>query len=82
MTASPLVPVPIPDRVAVLIGSCMPEHVLCAEIEADRAARLLHCLRGPLDPADLAERERTLSVLARANKVLAAHNPRLMVLPE
>ena len=36
---SPLVPVPIPDRVAALIGACLPAHVLQAEIEADCAAR-------------------------------------------
>ncbi|MER5771082.1 hypothetical protein [Streptomyces sp. NPDC001985] len=83
MTASPspLVPVPIPDRVAVLIGSCMPDHVLRAEIEADSAAREIGRFRGPLCAEDRADREYALSVLARANKVLAAHHPRLVIGP-
>ncbi|MFF3323785.1 hypothetical protein [Streptomyces sp. NPDC002889] len=81
MTASPLIPVPIPDRVAVLIGSCMPAHVLQAEIEAECAAREVYRFRGPLCAEDRADREHALSVLARANKVLAAYNPRLTVRP-
>ncbi|MEU0391448.1 hypothetical protein ABZ208_01415 [Streptomyces sp. NPDC006208] len=81
MTASPLIPVPIPDRVAVLIGSCMPAHVLQAEIEAECAAREVHRFRGPLCAEDRADREHALSTLARANKVLAAYNPRLTVKP-
>ncbi|MFI6283928.1 hypothetical protein ACIBCM_04060 [Streptomyces sp. NPDC051018] len=81
MTASPLIPVPIPDRVAALIGSCMPVHVLQAEIEADGAVREVNRFRGPLCPEDRADREHALSVLARANKVLAAYNPGLMILP-
>ncbi|MFD4143589.1 hypothetical protein OHS70_03830 [Streptomyces sp. NBC_00390] len=81
MTASPLIPVPIPDRVAVLIGSCMPAHVLQAEIEAECAAREVYRFRGPLCAEDRADREHALSTLARANKVLAAYNPRLTVKP-
>lgn len=81
VTPSPLIPVPIPDRVAALIGSCMPVHVLEAEIEADGAAREVHRFRGPLCHEDRADREHALSVLARANKVLAAHHPLLMIRP-
>ncbi|QDY79921.1 hypothetical protein FQU76_29075 [Streptomyces qinzhouensis] len=81
MKASPLVPVPIPDRVAALIGSCMPERVLMAEMEADCAVREMELLRQPLRGAQAADRERLLSAVARANKVLAAYNPRLMILP-
>lgn len=81
VTASPLVPVPIPDRVAALIGSCMPERVLVAEMEADSAAREMGLLLSPLRGEQAADRERLLSEVARANKVLAAYNPRLMVLP-
>ncbi|MEU1278176.1 hypothetical protein [Streptomyces sp. NPDC005805] len=81
MTASDLVPVPIPDRVAVLIGSCMPPHVLNAEIEAECAAREVGRFRGPLCTEDRADREYALSALARANKVLAAWNPGLTVRP-
>lgn len=72
---------PIPDRVAVLIGSCMPAHVLQAEIEAECAAREVYRFRGPLCAEDRADREHALSTLARANKVLAAYNPRLTVKP-
>ncbi|TXS47821.1 hypothetical protein [Streptomyces sp. t39] len=82
MTASNLVPVPIPDRVAVMIGSCMPTHVLHAEIEAECAAREVHRFRGPLCTEDRADREHALSALARANKVLAAYNPGLTVRPD
>ncbi|MFF8841317.1 hypothetical protein ACF08N_01085 [Streptomyces sp. NPDC015127] len=81
MTASNLVPVPIPDRVAVMIGSCMPTHVLHAEIEAECAAREVYRFRGPLCADDRADREHALSVLARANKILAAYDPRLTVMP-
>ncbi|MFE9042395.1 MULTISPECIES: hypothetical protein [unclassified Streptomyces] len=78
---SPLVPVPIPDRVAALIGSCLPAHVLQAEIEADCAAREVYRFRGPLCAEDRADREHALAVLARANKILAKHHPTLPVRP-
>ncbi|GHG31499.1 hypothetical protein ACVW0K_005910 [Streptomyces filamentosus] len=78
---SPLVPVPIPDRVAALIGSCLPAHVLQAEIEADCAAREVYRFRGPLCAEDRADREHALAVLARANKILAKHHPSLPVRP-
>ncbi|MEU3610069.1 hypothetical protein AB0E83_32220 [Streptomyces sp. NPDC035033] len=78
---SPLVPVPIPDRVAALIGSCLPAHVLQAEIEADCAAREVYRFRGPLCAEDRADREHALAALARANKILAKHHPSLPVRP-
>lgn len=83
MTASHLlVPVPIPDRIAALIGSCIPPHILEAEFEAECAAREVRRFRGPrLGIEDQADREQALSELARANKVLAAHHPRLAVRP-
>ncbi|WP_240137174.1 hypothetical protein [Streptomyces sp. MUM 178J] len=81
MTASPLVPVPIPDRVAAMIGACMPIHVLQAEVDAECAAREVHRLRGPLSGESRAAREHALSALASANKVLAAYNPGLTVRP-
>ncbi|EHM26455.1 MULTISPECIES: hypothetical protein [Streptomyces] len=83
MTASHLlVPVPIPDRVAALIGSCIPPRILQAEFDADCAAREVRRFRGPrLGVEDQADREQALSELARANKVLAAHHPGLAVLP-
>ncbi|GGT63283.1 hypothetical protein [Streptomyces purpureus] len=79
MYASSLVPVPIPDRVAALIGSCMPIHILQAEVDAECAAREVQRFRGPLCGEDQADREHALSTLARANKVLAAYHPRLPV---
>ncbi|MFC9247910.1 hypothetical protein ACFT7S_29010 [Streptomyces sp. NPDC057136] len=81
MTASHLlVPVPIPDRVAVLIGSCTPPHILRAEFDAVCAAREVRRFRGPrLGIEDQADREQALSELARANKVLSAYHPRLAV---
>lgn len=81
MTASHLlVPVPIPDRIAALIGSCTPAHILQAEFEADCAAREVRRFRGPrLGIEDQADREQALSELARANKVLSARHPHLAV---
>lgn len=83
MTAPyPLVPVPIPDRVAALIGSCIPPHILRAEFDAACAAREVRRFRGPLlCSEDQADREQALAELARANKILAAHHPRLPVRP-
>ncbi|WP_405997492.1 hypothetical protein [Streptomyces sp. NBC_00829] len=81
MTASPLIPVPIPDRVAALIGSCMPVHVLHAEIDAECAVREVNRFRTPLCNEDRADREHALSTLAQANKILAAYDPRLTVKP-
>ncbi|MEV7376361.1 hypothetical protein AB0O51_36415 [Streptomyces sp. NPDC090301] len=78
---SRLVPVPIPDHVAALIGSCLPLHVLQAEIDADCAAREVYRFRGPLCAEDRADREHALSALARANKILAKHHPKLPVTP-
>jgi len=79
----PQVPVPIPDSVASLIDSCMPVHVLQAEIDAECAKReALHYRPsfGPLlDNEDRADREYALADLARANKVLAAYHPLLIV---
>lgn len=72
----PQVPVPIPDSVASLIGNCMPAHVLQAEIEAESAAYSIRLCRTPFTAK---AREYALAELARANKVLAAWNPRLIV---
>ncbi|MEV6162817.1 hypothetical protein AB0L71_12980 [Streptomyces sp. NPDC052052] len=83
MTASHLlVPVPIPDRVAALIGACTPPHILQAEYDAACAAREVRSFRGPrLCVEDQADREQALAELARANKILAAHHPLLPVHP-
>ncbi|WP_256107382.1 hypothetical protein [Streptomyces sp. ODS05-4] len=81
MIASPLVPVPIPDRVAALIGSCMPVGILQAEFDAECAAREVRRFHAPLCTEDQADREHALAALARANKVLGAYNPRLLLRP-
>ena len=73
--------VPVPDLVAFLIGDCMPRRVLDAELAAEMAAREIgrFC---PLDSdEDRADREQQLAVLAAANKILAAYNPRLILRP-
>lgn len=74
-----LVPVPIPDSVAALIGSQVPEHVLRAELEATNQAYVIGLCRKP----EYAEaREYAIGALARANKTLAAYNPKLVVTPK
>jgi hypothetical protein len=81
-----LVPVPIPDSVAALIGSCMPIHILQAEVDVECAAREVRSFRpllggALLDSGDRRNREQALAAVARANKVLAAYNPLLILKP-
>ncbi|MFG2328310.1 hypothetical protein ACGFMM_01655 [Streptomyces sp. NPDC048604] len=76
------VPVPIPDRVAALIGSTVPMPVLQAEFDAVSAVREVLRFRGPLCAEDQQDREQALATLARANKVLAKYDPRLVVTPK
>lgn len=61
----------------------MPIHILQAEIDAECAAREIGRFRPTsgalLDKEDQQDREAALSRLARANKTLAAWNPRLIV---
>lgn len=71
--------VPIPDRIASLIGACMPLHVLQAEIAAECAAREVGRFRPLQSVEDRVDREQQLGVMAAANKVLAAYSPRLIV---
>ncbi|MER5312746.1 hypothetical protein ABT034_33795 [Streptomyces sp. NPDC002773] len=68
--------VPVPDAVVVLIGRQIPEQVLAAEVEAVNQAYNVTLCRAP----QYAEaREYALADLARANKVLAQFDPRLIV---
>jgi hypothetical protein len=66
-----------------MIGGCMPAHILQTEIDAECAKReALHyrpSFGALLDAEDRTDREYALAGLARANKVLAAYDPRLMV---
>jgi hypothetical protein len=73
--------VPIPDRIAALIGSCMPIHILQAEIDVECAAREVRNFRPLSYSEDRADRESALSRLAAANKLLAAYNPLLILKP-
>jgi hypothetical protein len=82
----PQVPVPIPDRIAALIGSCMPIHILQAEIDVDAEAREFGRFHTPLggalfDSEDRVDREHSMSRIRLANKVLAAYNPLLTLKP-
>lgn len=77
-SAAPLVPVPIPDAVAVLIGRQMPIEVMAAEEAAfDAAVTVSRCRTVYTRKA----REYALAELHRQNKVLAAYNPRLILRP-
>ena len=79
MIALELPKVPVPDRVAALIGSQLPLYVLQAEVDADMAVREVLRFR-PLDSdEDRADRERELSRLARENKTLAKFHPLAIV---
>ncbi|MDI9887313.1 hypothetical protein QMZ92_23815 [Streptomyces sp. HNM0645] len=68
--------VPMPGGVAGLIGSQIPAHVQDAEDEAVFAMLSIEQRRQPMAPEQLAE---ALATVARANKVLAAYNPGLIV---
>lgn len=73
-----VVPVPVPDAVALLIGSQVPAAVLHAEMIAVDAAACVTACRGEQYRE---AREYNLGRLAAANKTLAAYNPRLVVRP-
>lgn len=75
-TIIPQVPVPIPDRVASLIGNCMPVGIMQARHDARDAAVTVSRCRTPYTRA---AREYALAELAAANKLLAAYSPRLIV---
>lgn len=76
MIAFPKLLTETPDAVAVLIASQMPEHVLRAEVEAENQAYNVRLCRAPQYRE---AREYALADLARANKLLAAYDPRLVV---
>ncbi|MBP2581855.1 hypothetical protein J3A78_002333 [Streptomyces sp. PvR006] len=76
-----LVPVPIPDSVAMLIGTSIPLPVLQAEIDAFGEVREIRRLRPLGCDEDRQDFETALGRLARANKVLAACSPKLVVTP-
>lgn len=71
--------VPVPHAVAELLLDTLPEHICQAVMDAEDAKREVLRFRGPLCADDQADRELALGRMARANKVLAKHDPRLMV---
>ena len=73
--------VPIPDRVAALIGSQLPAYVLQAEFDAVAAERHVLGFRPLAFDEDRADREQALAALAKANKVLAKYHPQMPVRP-
>ncbi|MFF2852667.1 hypothetical protein ACFVT5_41200 [Streptomyces sp. NPDC058001] len=76
MIARPPSTVPVPDAVALLAGAQIPPHILDAEIAAVDAVHRFGLSRGPRYEE---ARQVALADIARANKILAAHNPGLIV---
>ncbi|MFF8829270.1 hypothetical protein [Streptomyces sp. NPDC015131] len=74
--------VPMPDRVAQMIGAKIPLHILQAEMDAETLAAEIRTLRPLASVEDQADREDRLADLHRANKVLGAYNPGLIVTPK
>jgi hypothetical protein len=73
--AFPRTAVPVPPAVADLAARHLPPSVRDAVAEAGDAGRLLTACTGP----QYAEARQLLHVrLAKANRVLAAHNPKLI----
>ena len=76
-----LVPVPVPNRIAQMIGITIPSAVIEAEFAAGVELREIGRLRPLASVEDWADREAELGRLAAANKVLAAYHPRFIVTP-
>lgn len=76
MIALNLPAVPIPDAVAVQVGSQAPARVLEAEKRAENAAYSFRLARGPRYEES---RQWALAEIAAANKIVAAFNPGLIV---
>lgn len=79
MIAFPCTSVPIPDAVASRIGHQYPDRVQQAIGEAADAVHRLHLCRIPRYEEG---RQNALADLARANKILAAWNPRTVYGPD
>jgi hypothetical protein len=71
----PRLNVPVPDGIASRVGCQFPPHVQAAVREAADATRRLGLCRGPRYEE---ARQYAFADLARANRVLAAHDPRLI----
>lgn len=79
MIAFPSATVPVPNRVFELIQSEFPESICQAVMAAGDARREALRFRPLASDEDRADREQQLAELARANKLLAAYNPGLIV---
>lgn len=75
MIAFPRTDVPIPDGLASRIADAYPPHIQAAIAEASDAIHRIHLCRIPRYEEG---RQVALGDLARANKQLAAWNPRVM----
>ncbi|MFD3568505.1 hypothetical protein [Streptomyces sp. NPDC058667] len=71
--------VPMPDPVVQMIGTSIPLHVLQAQVDADMQVREIGRLRPLAHDEDRQDFETALADLARANKILASHDPRFIV---
>lgn len=70
----------IPDHVAYVIAQNLPGHVREAVVQAADARRAFHQSFDPARAGDrVAERQRAQAVLTASNKILAAHNPKLVM---
>ncbi|MFD3333580.1 hypothetical protein ACFWV1_13175 [Streptomyces sp. NPDC058700] len=71
--------VPIPTRVVELVMDAIPESI-CEEVyAAEDAKREVLRFRPLASDEDRADLETALADLARANKILAAYDPRFIV---
>ncbi|MEV7975419.1 hypothetical protein [Streptomyces sp. NPDC086519] len=79
MIALPRLGVPVPDGIALRIARQLPDHIQQAIGEAAEAGRLLTCRVHAVSPFDVRMEAggHLHQRLARANKQLAAHDPRL-----
>lgn len=75
MIALNLPAVPIPDAIAVQVGSQIPARVLEAEKRAEQAVYRFGLSRGPRYEE---ARQLALAEIAAANKMLGAWNPRMI----
>lgn len=80
MIARPKLPIPVPDAVADLAGRLLPQPVRAAIGEAAEAGRLLASRVHAVCPLEVRMEAggHLHQRLARANKQLAAHDPRLI----
>lgn len=78
MITVPRLNIPVPDGIALRVALHLPAHIQAAVGEVAEAVRLYAACRGP----QYTEARQLLEArIARANKILAARNPGLVVRP-